>query len=59
MKKVVCKRCGRKLSNKNSIAKEYGPVCEQKQIQEFYQKRQITFDEILDRNRERRCNNEK
>lgn len=54
---IVCKRCGKKLRNKESIAKQYGPVCEQKQIEEYYKKRQITIDEIL--NREGRCENEK
>lgn len=47
MEIVVCQRCGRKLKNKKSIKKGYGPTCEQKLLQDFYQKRQITIDDIL------------
>lgn len=54
MEVVVCKRCGRKLKNKNSIKKQYGPTCEKKLLQDFYKKRQITIDDIL---REGECCN--
>lgn len=47
MEVVVCKRCGRKLKNKISIKKQYGPTCERKALQDFYKKRQITIDDIL------------
>lgn len=49
METVVCQRCGRKLKNKKSIKKGYGPTCEQKLLQDFYDKRQITIDELLRR----------
>lgn len=42
-----CKRCGRKLKNKVSIEKEYGPTCEKKLLQDFYKNNQITIDDIL------------
>lgn len=47
METVVRQRCGRKLKNKKSIKKGYGPTCEQKLLQDFYKKRQITIDDIL------------
>lgn len=45
--KNVCLRCGRVLKNKTSIQKGYGPVCESRIISEYWEKRQITIDELL------------
>lgn len=33
--------------NKTSIQKGYGPVCESKIISEYWEKQQITIDELL------------
>ena len=47
MENVICQRCGRKLKNKKSIKKRYEPTCEQKLLQDFYKKTQITIDDLL------------
>lgn len=56
MEIVVCKRCGRKLKNKKSIKRGYGPTCEQRLLQDFYKKRQLTIDDII---KEGECKNER
>lgn len=42
-----CKICGRKLRNFKSIQRGIGPTCEAKYLQDFYEKSQITMEEII------------
>ena len=42
-----CKICGRKLRNRQSIQRGIGPTCEAKKLKKFYEKCQVTIDEIL------------
>ena len=41
------KICGRKLRNFKSIQRCIGPTCEAKYLQDFYEKSQITIEEII------------
>lgn len=47
MEFIICKRCGKKLKNKNSLKIGYGPVCEQKVLNEYYNQNQIKIEDLL------------
>ncbi|WP_337970224.1 DUF6011 domain-containing protein [Virgibacillus salexigens] len=52
MNHTECATCGRKLKDKKSIERGYGPVCYEKHLNaiadEKFEKNQVTIDEVLE-----------
>ncbi len=52
MEYTECTTCGRKLKDKKSIDRGYGPVCYEKHLKavadEEFQKNQVTIDEVME-----------
>lgn len=49
-----CRMCGKELKTWKSIQKGFGPVCERKYINDVYKNQQMTLDNLLKENEERR-----
>lgn len=48
----LCTRCGRKLKDRKSIEREFGPICYKKYLKEQaeigFEKDQMTIDEFIE-----------
>ncbi len=42
-----CKKCNKKLRNWKSIQRGFGPVCEQKYLDNIYKETQISIEDLL------------
>lgn len=47
-----CTTCGRKLKDKKSIDRGYGPVCYEKHLKAVAEKEQLLIDQVLENARE-------
>ena len=47
MDNYKCKLCGKKLTNWKSIQRGFGPVCENKYLDDIYKNQQVTLYSIL------------
>lgn len=52
MNHTECATCGRKLKDKKSMDRGYGPVCYEKHLKAVadaeFQKNQVTIDEVIE-----------
>lgn len=48
-----CRMCGKELKTWKSIQRGFGPICEQKYLNDVYKNQQLTMDVILQKKGER------